>query len=466
MCGVHIVEDGEEIDIDFQKYCPINNGKLCKFGIDLPRIYKNCLESPMIDGNLAGREEAIAEAARRLNDWYHDSDGREGLVLCCGDATNEEHLAMKEFASHLGMKRASGLGHVLKAVGNTPFIHDIKNFDIVEGFEQIVLVNIDPYYQYPLVARKLQNAKRRGKKIVSIGPEGTHVEGLADDIMLCRPTDVHDRLKGYVSERSENYTLYIASMGPYSDPTLIAELNNACHGTNSRVFFIKDYANTEASIIMGFNNYESGIEDIIEHIEEGRINALVLVESPLYDTYLDNERFRKACERLKVLVVVQSLMPRDLPANAVLVPMPAFYKRRGTLVNACGRILDLGGYTEGLIGVLNDLNEKMRNGQRMEFGKLSSRAREIYGRWIMEFKDYKKVPVPEHVPADNDTIHYYVVNPFLIRGMDHQLVKRANGELYDRAKERESYVLKKNVAEGVILAYQRDPRYKKMICRY
>jgi len=466
LCGVQIIEDGDEIDIDFKKYCPINSGKLCKYGVDLPKIYGNALDFSSIEGNEVDYEVAITKISNLLKKWYSSSGGKEGIVLCCGDATNEELLAIEDLSSYFGMKCASGIGNILNVVGSIPFIHDIKNFDIVEGFEQIVLINIDPYYQYPLVARKLQNAKKRGKRIISIGPEGSHIERLAEEVIICSPANVHDCFKRHISENTEDFTLYITSMGIYSDPALIAEINNACVNTKSRAFFLKDYANTQASLILGFNSYKYGIEEIIDHIEEGRINAMVLIESPLFDTYLDSSRFRKACEKLKALVVMQSTMPRDLPNNAFLLPLPAFYKRRGALVNACGRLIELNGSSNGIIDVFNDMKKVLGHKDKLDFEKYVSKATGAYDKWISSFNDYEVVKVPDTKYSKEGPVHYYVVNPFLVRGMDHQLPKRTSGGLYQKASDKERYVIKQNIADGVVLAYQRDEKYKKLLSEY
>lgn len=466
LCGVQIIEDGEEIDIDFKKYCPINSGKLCKFGIDLPKIYGNALKHPLIDGKEVEYEDAISSISKLLSKWYYSSEGKEGIVLCCGDATNEELLAIEDFSSYFGMKCASGLGNILKVVGGAPFIHDIKNFDILEGFDKIVLVNVDPYYQYPLVARKLQKAKERGKRIISIGPEGSHIERLADELILCSPAKVNECFRKYISENSEDFSLYITSMGLYADPSIIAEINNACTNSKSRAFFLKDYANTEASIILGFNRYNHSVEEIIEHIEQGKINAMVLIESPLFDTYLDNSRFRKACEKLKALVVMQSTKPRDLPKNALLLPLPQFYKRRGTLVNVCGRFIELDGSSNGFIDVFNDMRKALRHKERTGFENYNSKAVGIYKKWISNFKAYENVEVPEALYSKEGPVHYYVVNPFLVRGMGHQLPKRVSEGLYQDALEKERYAIRKNVVDGVVLAYQRDEKYKKLLSEY
>ena len=466
LCGVQIIEDGDEIDIDFKKFCPINSGKLCKFGIDLPMIYGNALKMPLMDGKEIDYREGISKAANLLNKWYNSSKGKEGVVLCCGDATNEELLAIKDFSSYFGMKCASGLGNILKVIGNSPFVHDIKDFDIIEGFDKIALVNLDPYYQYPLVARKLQNAKAKGKRITSIGPEGSHIERLADEVILCSPAEVNECFKEYISGNSDDSTLYITSMGLYTDPALLAEINNACAKTRSRAFFLKDYANTEASLVLGFNNYGYGIEEIIDHIESGMINSMVLIESPLFDTYLDSQRFRNACEMLDTLIVIQSGMPKDLPKNALLLPLPAFYKRKGTLVNACGRLIDLDGSDAGIIDIFNDMKEALKHKDRLDFEAYNSKVFNVYKKWISSFREYGVVEVPKPLYSKKGPLHYYVVNPHLIRGMSHQLPKRTSEGLYQTVSEKERYVIKKKIAEGVVLAYQRDEKYTKLISAY
>lgn len=465
LCGLHIIEDGDEIDIDFQKYCPINSGKLCKFGIDLPAIYKNCVETCMVDGELVCKDECISAASRALKSWSSRSKGKNGLVLCLGDATNEELLSLKDFANALGMKCSSGLGHFVGNITNVPLFHDFTGFDIIENSKNIILISLDPYYQYPLVARKLQMAKERGSCISSIGPEGSHLETICENIDLCRPNEVLKRLRE-LSQHVDRFSLFITQLGIYADPSIVAEINNICSRTSSRVKYLKDYANSEASLAMGFDNYGKSIDEIVSEMESGVITALILVESPLFDTYLDNDRFMKACEKLDTLVVIQSSMPKNLPSNAVLVPLEAFYRRKGTLINVCGRFISMGGDLEGTPDVLRKIMAGLSSAPIGSFLDLTKRSREAYDSWSANNIGYEIVSVPEHKALEGENIHLYVTNPYLLRGMGHQLVKRVGDRLYPEMLKKERYVVKQRVADGVVLSYQRDRRFKGIMGLY
>ena len=79
-------------------------------------------------------------------------------------------------------------------------------------------------------------------------------------------------------------------------------------------------------------------EAILEGIDQGRIKALVLVESDPFWTFYDEERLAWALERLELLVVLDYLpSPTVKRAHVVLPTVPVFERTAGCFVNQEGR---------------------------------------------------------------------------------------------------------------------------------
>ncbi|MGO8763435.1 MAG: NADH-quinone oxidoreductase subunit NuoG [Desulfobaccales bacterium] len=79
-------------------------------------------------------------------------------------------------------------------------------------------------------------------------------------------------------------------------------------------------------------------EAILEGIEQGRVKALVLVESDPFWSYYDEERLARALERLELLVVLDYLPSPSVKRAYVALPtVPVFERTAGWFVNQEGR---------------------------------------------------------------------------------------------------------------------------------
>src|SRR3989337_1560583 len=87
-CGLYIRENGK-LELDFRKSSPANAGKLCRFGMSLPRFYAPVRST--VDGKETTLDEAAKEAAKRIS-------GGSAAFLSFGNTTCEELLACQKLA--------------------------------------------------------------------------------------------------------------------------------------------------------------------------------------------------------------------------------------------------------------------------------------------------------------------------------------------------------------------------------
>jgi len=349
-CGVFIEPDEPcGVKLHFRKGCEVNEGKLCRFGVQLPRYYDQ-LNSSRVDGSEVALAEAVERAARRLSD-------AEGVqLLSGGSAPSEEVLALVQLARAKGTAVQSGLG-ALSTVPEESYPSIITGcpYEKVEHAKRVVVVGIDPHTQYPLILRRLLRAKANGARVLFAG--WLEPRGLADETVLLTPSwheglsRLSEMLEGD-EQGEEGDTVVIAELTPFTDGTMLAEVLNLAKRAGASLLLLKPFANLTGMLQLMTPeeiSQQQSFSDIITSIEEGTTKGLVLHELDLLEAMADTQRVRAALEKLEHLIVISS---RPSPvcelANVVIAP-EQFWQKRGVVVNNEGRLLELGGEgTEGL----------------------------------------------------------------------------------------------------------------------
>jgi len=370
-CGLYVVKDGEKIDIDYRKRSPVNEGKICKFGVLLPKLYSKDQVKPMIKEGDSGKEVeldlAIEEAAKRLKE-VGDGSGADSIAFITGgSATNEELVALKGLAGAIGCTNIEcGLGK-FSSIGSEAIKIGVP-FKEVETAKNIVMVLLDPFVQYPLLSRNILNAKKKGAKVLNIGISENRA---ADKTVLISPGEQTSKLQSlvkYLKDKSgdddfkdiESFfedSVIISDLNPLSDPEAIKAISNISAVTGSKLLFMKPYANLSGAAIFDFASNEGGIDGILSDIDEGKIKALYLFESDLIGTTLDEARTSETLAKLDLLVVQSSINTNTTGLADVLLPVEPFFEKNGSVVNAEGRVLsNKGEGTNGLeiIGKITD----------------------------------------------------------------------------------------------------------------
>jgi predicted molibdopterin-dependent oxidoreductase YjgC len=155
-CGLYIRENGA-LEVDFRKSSPANAGKLCRFGMSLPKLYAPA--KSMIDRKEVKLEDAAKEAAKRIS-----AGNGSTAFLSFGNTTSEELLAFQKLGeSYL----CTGVNFEALPKDTYQTIRVGIPYSEIEAAKHIVLF-IDPYEQYPLIVRRLLSAKKKGAKITAV----------------------------------------------------------------------------------------------------------------------------------------------------------------------------------------------------------------------------------------------------------------------------------------------------------
>jgi hypothetical protein len=316
-CGLYIRENGA-MKVDFRKSSPANAGKLCRFGMNLPKLFAPT--KSMVDGKETTLEEAAKEAAKRIS-------ASKGSVafLSLGNTTSEELLAFQKIA-----ESSLYTGAVAALPEDT---YQTLNIGIpyseIEAAKHIVLF-IDPYEQYPLIVRRLLSAKNKGAKISAVWWKDLP---LADENI--RPADVS---KLGLSKDS----LVIADYNPLSDTEQVKSVLALAKNAGSQITFLKPFANSTGAYLLAKGIKQKSISQLVEDINKGMIKTLFCLESDP-SVLIPSETLSKLTS-----LIIQAAQTPSANANLVIAHEP-LYKKKGTLINNEGRVQSLGGAgTNGL----------------------------------------------------------------------------------------------------------------------
>ncbi len=309
-CGLYIRENDAK-GIDFRKSSPANAGKLCRFGMSLPRFY-NQVKS-IVDGQETTLDEAAKEAAKRI---------AQGSVafLSPGNTTSEELLAFQKIAESY-LCTGVNFEALPKDVYQTICV-GIPYSDI-EAAKHIVLF-IDPYEQYPLIVRRLLLAKNKGAKITAVWWKDLP---LANENI--RPNDVS---KLQLTKDS----VIIADFHPLSDIEQVKSVLALAKNAGAKVTFLKPFANSSGAYILSKDAKQKSLSQLIDDINKGTIKTLFALESDP-SAFIPPDTLSKLTN-----LIIQAGQAISAKANIIIAHEP-LYKKKGTLINNEGRAQALGG---------------------------------------------------------------------------------------------------------------------------
>jgi len=386
-CGLYIRENGA-LEVDFRKSSPANAGKLCRFGMSLPKLFAPT--KSMVDGKETTIEEAAKEAAKRIS-----ASKSSVAFLSLGNTTSEELLAFQKIAE------SSLYTGVVAALPEDTY--QILNIGIpyseIEAAKHIVLF-IDPYEQYPLIVRRLLSAKNKGAKISAVWWKDLP---LANENI--RPADVS---KLALTKDS----LVIADYNPLSDTEQVKSVLALAKNAGSQITFLKPFANSTGAYLMAKGIKQKSISQLVEDINKGTIKTLFCLESEP-SALIPTETLSKLTN-----LIIQAGQASLAKANIVIAHEP-LYKKKGTLINNEGRAQSLGG--AGTIG-LDALG--IIAGTKFDFPALHESVKKAIGITAVDEFTMPKYERSAYgaiqasvKPMDAKTALVSVYNPFMWSGL-------------------------------------------------
>ncbi|WNY26923.1 molybdopterin-dependent oxidoreductase [Methanolapillus ohkumae] len=378
------------LHIDYRKASPVNEGKLCRFGVNLVQNY--CPAVSIVGGEDTDEKTAILKAAEILKKTKPENI----CLLSIGNATNEEHLMFMEVGKKLGVPVNTGMTGLFKSIGKLhAYTGRGVTYDDVAHAKKIYLL-VDPYVQYPLLVRRLVHAKNKGAEIVSFGLKELPI---ADkNIMLTPDMSLYD-----VEFKPDADTLIISDLTPYTHPKRLAEiveLSGAKADGKSNMLFLRPFMNSTGAGYLSKHTKQKSFDDILAGIDSGDIKVLYCLESDLMDICL-NDHIQEAFKNLDALIVQTSRYTSSCNTADIVIASEPFYKKKGSVMNSEGRLIrmstDAGETLLTGFYALSDLLSAL-GGKAMTYEEAHQKAVEILGAMDDEFKilppeSKKKPPV-------------------------------------------------------------------------
>jgi hypothetical protein len=390
-CGLYVVEsegeEGRKLRVVHRKVAPMNEGKLCKFGMRLPSYYDREPLQNSVDGTEVDLEEAIEAANERLKRMNPDEIA---FVALPSTTTNEELVSFASLASGFDCENLSfGFERFFRDIPEEAY-YAVENglpFTDVETASKIVLFFLDPYVHYPLLARRILKAKRNGAQIIEVSFTKNE-RGIADECIVVAPHEFESLREQKALFKD---SLIIGELTPYTNPHLVSLMLWLQASTSSRLLLLKPFLNVTGALLMGGGGKgaekRKGLFEILDKIDSGKIKALYLLETDLTSVLLRGEAVKETLSKLELLIEQHAFRTPLSELATVTLGSEPFYRKHGTVVNIEGRLLALGGESATGLQIL----ERMGNGRSYE--ELHSDVKNLLGVGSSEPSEFE-IAVP------------------------------------------------------------------------
>ncbi|MBZ3935068.1 hypothetical protein [Methanimicrococcus blatticola] len=376
-CGAPI------LNIDYRKASPVNQGKLCRFGVNLAGNY--CPAVSSVKGKSVSTDEAIAKTVDALK----GAKASEIALLSVGGTTNEEHLAFMKIGEKLGVPVSTGMTGLFKDIGKLhAYTGRGTTYEDVETAKKIYLF-VDPYVSYPLLVRRLVHAKEKGAEIVAFGLKELPIA--TQNVTVEPDTSLYD-VKEFAPDAD---TVIISDLTPYTYAKRLAELVEIAGG-KSKFLFMRPFMNATGAGYLSKHTKQQSFDDIVSKMESGELKVLICLDSDLIDICL-NDNMKETFKNLENAIVISSRDTTACSVADVVIATEPIYKKKGSVMNAEGRLIPItaaAGDTP-LTGfyALSAILEAL-GGSALDFTGVHAEAVQMLGA----NEDEYKITVPEKKP--------------------------------------------------------------------
>ncbi len=345
-CGLYLeIDEGEPIRVDHRKCSPVNEGKLCRFGMNLPSYYRRERLENSIDGKPVEREKAIEEARKRIR----SIDPKEMAFVSLSNTTCEELASFMSLSKSLGCdKMEFGLNNALKLIHDGDVLRSCLPFEEIEKYEKIALFFFNPFVQYPLILRRIL----RSKKIINVSFEKDDREIADEEILLDAREDISSEMEK-IRNNKEVFrdALIISEISPYSNPHVLMTMLWLKAAVNAELLFMKPYSSAVSGELLRDayleNSSNMSLLEMMDAIEDGSIKALYLLETDIGGVLLLREdEIRNKFSNLELLIEQNAFKTASSDVAGITLSSELFFDKRGMVINAEGRLMENQGSSE------------------------------------------------------------------------------------------------------------------------
>jgi NADH-quinone oxidoreductase subunit G len=308
-----------------------------------------------INGNAATYEDTLRTAAERLTAILQSS-GPDAIACAASSRSSvETQMGLKFLARALGWKHP---GYFMDRLQQDKVSAAIGRLDPdlaislreVEQADAIVVSGADPIQEAPMLALAMRQAQRAGAKVVVLGPDPISLP-FEYELRPLAPSDPDSSIRELLQNSRRPVIVCGTDIAGLSAITAAADLALELQADNKRpgLFYVLPGANAYGAAIAS-DGGESFFE-LLGAIENGKIKALLLVETdPLYH-FPDPERVKNALGKLELLVVMDYLANRtiafigqtsaameDAAPMHLMIPTLTHFETLSSFINQEGRL--------------------------------------------------------------------------------------------------------------------------------
>ncbi len=328
-----------------------------------------------IDGEAADIDRVFDVLQQRLKSVMNKAGSR--AIACAGSLRNSvETQAMLQRVCQLNGWRAPAYfvdSAVLQKVQSAIFgltADLVVSLGEIKSADFIVAAGADPVNEAPMLAMALRQAQRNGAAVGIIDPRPIFLpltfEHLAVNLDAINPLlsaivkaaidgdaakefdrsvwqfySDHEKISA-ITKKLMNSRRPIIICGTDTvhrkTPALAAEQALVLQAAGKKVglFYLMPGANAFAAGL--FSDETASFETLIEDIEQGTVQALILVESDLFWRFPDRRRLEKALEQLELLVIMDYLNSTAAQKAHIFLPTSTVYESGAIFINQEGRL--------------------------------------------------------------------------------------------------------------------------------
>lgn len=319
--------------------------------------------NPLVGHRRVTWQEALAALQNKLRETGELFGAGSIGLLCSSRAVLETQLLTRRWAAALGSDQLCFEAHprrdraarvaASQAPERTASLEDVRNCDLA------VLIGADPLAEAPVLGLALRQAARRGARVLVVDPRPVSLplacekHTLAPEKLLRLLQVMAQPGQGQGAPALEELgTSLAAALCEAQRPVLIGGTDllgpagvaallkaaEACSPAEQPCLTILQ--------LSGANSYGGALlseegpcfDTLLEGIEQGRIKALLCLESDPLGDFPDRKRVRAALARLDLLAVFDYAATATVREADLFFPTTALEEGAGTLVNNEGRM--------------------------------------------------------------------------------------------------------------------------------
>ena len=314
-----------------------------------------------VDGQSASVSAALAAARERIATMVAEHGPDSVAFLGSSRASLEANILLRDWASVSGSSQVVYDVHRNRDLASRTLVARLgehaRSLEDVRQSDFVLLVGADPLAEGPMLAVALRQAVRNGGKVVVVDPRPVELPFAFEQLTL--PPDRLPELLQALAQRElagfaddEGLAGLLETLGKAERPILVggADLLGGT-GVDALCSAAVNLSSAESpvgvvTLLAGPNSFGGAMlagvgpsfDTLLDAIQEGRVKALVCLESDPFCEAMDTSRAQAALGHLDLLISIDATPSLAAQRADIFLPARAHAEMAGSYVNNEGRL--------------------------------------------------------------------------------------------------------------------------------